>query len=1222
VDEKLPNILTETLHKSGICDPMIQRFQPGVTGFDKFQALKNCMVLFMMTWNDQSLGNKYNTEEKGLMSQLLRLLDARLKAIQNSKKFPFKVKSRIHEEVDKNANGNIFVCEIILYALGEFSETTDGREKLLKLSDSDEVPLFKRMYVAFSKYDQLPLIATKSLQIARNILVNLNQSQLEEMGQYVQEISGDVKIKLAKFSSNDYKMIPAYLKDMQLQEKGVEEIKVLRQGQKMKALQIFGEALKLKLERDKIIDRHTLEESAFEVAKIIKNTKEKLLEIEMGQEMDQVPEDVRTELSKPDKKNFETALDVLIEKLKNGGAEVFELKNLEIDQHLREIANCKQASMISRIEALQALNLLCNEIPVKKSMSRDSFFLKKCIEQVFEIQGEYEEGDVSKLGDNLSDVLLYDMEFLKNMTDYHQGTMTCLEEDRQRNRQLVKGLFDVVLSENRQRNKKHKQQALLILLNLFKHSKKEELEEDLIKNIDTMLSNNTDILEIERPLVFIVGLLCANSNERVQQNAAPEIELLEESIVIPGGNPEWEDKNQEKVNRIKEEFVRNQDIIPKLKKVLSNHSGDVGCLNNISMAVHSIIDDSPEYNKDIINSDILPVIARRFNKKVNQEMTPLYMNTLDSLLQLSFQNNDDKVKLVKMGFSKGLVALLIHYSSEANYDDEMCLRVLKVMANFSLVEHGSQELLKDGIVPAFKDFFETYKTKLDLHFEIMLSVLSNLTYERNPKIIAQIEKQKGLNLILDCIAFYVEIKHAICLEICIDCLTHLSSSPNTCKALESTPVMDLLVDVLRQKLNGDLIYKDLRCLTIFADYESLADRFIDKNGPAVSLDILKSFSKDPKNVFSILKLNHELMKKYPQKMDLIIEAGVPEKVIRSYSRDWQLEIISLMMELFKCSADKENVKVVISEMFLVELMRIMEVYFSNRKIVRNGTSLLSVISDNVSSVNNLYYLDGNELSDKILKKYMSHSRIVMANLLFMENMIRLKDNNESKDRLLELKTDILVEKVADTTDPDTQPKLNKQAHIVLELLRNEKKEIMELEELEKSELQDLEGKPKVINTYRDTRPEFLHNQIPIDVQRFLRQGKILTLYGEDCVKRTMHFFLSSDLSDLKCKKPKEDSVKPKWIIPLHKIKKIKYGYNDTSPIAKSGGFFRKAPSNDRCFAVYGPETLDGPKNFHFECGSADRARQWFSYLTLVHNEYLSGKAAKLKGQQENEDEEN
>lgn len=1220
IEQELPKTLTELLHKSQICDAVVQRFQPGATGFEQFKTLKHCIILFMLTWNDRTLGNKYNTEEKGLMSQLLRLVDTRLKSIQNPRKFPFKVKSDVHEDIEKGTNGNIFVSEAILYALGEFSETSDGRDKLMKLTESDETPLFKRMYVAFSKYDQLPLVATKCLQIARNILVNLNQSELEEVSKEVKEISGDVKIKLAKFSGHKFKKIPQYLKDMQIREDRVEEIKVLRDQQKMKALEMFGEALKLKLERDKIVDRETLE-SAFEISKIIGKTKEKLFEIEAAPEMDEVPEGHPTELSKPDKKNFEMALDVLIEKLQNNDGEVFEFKNMDTDKHLREIANCPQASLISRIESLQALNLMCEEVEVKKAMSRNDFFTNKSVEQISHILEQCEEGRIKKLDSNISDLFLQDLTFLKHMTDYHQGAMHCLEEDNLRDGQLVKGLLEVITSEERDNARHHKKEALNVLLNLFKHSKSKELELLLMENIDIMLDNNKDLLEIESPAILIVGLLSSASASKIQEAGAPEMEVLEESVIVPGGGPEWEEKNQESLDAVKEELVVNKDILPKLKNVLMNHPDSEPCLNNMAVAVFSLVNNSPQYNSNILGCDILPTIAKQFAKKVTPDFHCLYDNMLDTLLQLSYQNEADKTSLIGMGFSKGLVALLIHYSGEDHYDPEMCLQILKVMANFSLVEQGSQELLKDGVIPAFQTFFDNYKDRLDSHFEIMLSVMSNLTYERNPKVIKTIEKQNGLKLILDCIAFYVEQKNALCLEICLDCLTHMSSSPNTCEDLESTPIMDLLVDILRQKLNGDLIYKDLRCLIIFADYENLAKRFIDKNGPAVSLDILRAFADDPKNVYSILRLNREITKKYPKELDSIVEAGIPEKVIRSYQREWQLEIITLMMELFQCCAEKENVKVVISEMFLVELMHIMDEYFPKRKIVKSGISCLSVVSDNVTSVNNLFYLDGNELSDKILKKYMSYSKIVLATLYFMENMIRLKDYDESKQKLLKMETDKLVEKIVDTTDPDTQPKLNKQARVVLELLRNEKKEIMEIEDLEKSELEQLEKKPKVLNTYRETRPEFLHNQIPIDVQRFLKQGKILTLYGEDKVKRTMHFFLSSDLTDLKCKKPKEDNVKPKWIIPLHKIKKIKYGYNKTSPIAKSGGFFRKAPSNDRCFAVYGPETLDGPKNFHFECGSAERARQWFSYLTMVHNEYLSNKASKLKAEKNSEDEE-
>ena len=41
----------------------------------------------------------------------------------------------------------------------------------------------------------------------------------------------------------------------------------------------------------------------------------------------------------------------------------------------------------------------------------------------------------------------------------------------------------------------------------------------------------------------------------------------------------------------------------------------------------------------------------------------------------------------------------------------------------------------------------------------------------------------------------------------------------------------------------------------------------------------------------------------------------------------------------------------------------------------------------------------------------------------------------------------------------------------------------------------------------------------------MKQGRILRVYGEDKVCRSMHFYLSNDMKDLKCKHPKENFVK-------------------------------------------------------------------------------------------------
>ena len=43
-------------------------------------------------------------------------------------------------------------------------------------------------------------------------------------------------------------------------------------------------------------------------------------------------------------------------------------------------------------------------------------------------------------------------------------------------------------------------------------------------------------------------------------------------------------------------------------------------------------------------------------------------------------------------------------------------------------------------------------------------------------------------------------------------------------------------------------------------------------------------------------------------------------------------------------------------------------------------------------------------------------------------------------------------------------------------------------------------------------------------------------------------------------------------MPVFKIKEVRYKYEKNSPIARSAGFFKKAPNKEKCFAVFGPIT--------------------------------------------------
>ena len=268
--------------------------------------------------------------------------------------------------------------------------------------------------------------------------------------------------------------------------------------------------------------------------------------------------------------------------------------------------------------------------------------------------------------------------------------------------------------------------------------------------------------------------------------------------------------------------------------------------------------------------------------------------------------------------------------------------------------------------------------------------------------------------------------------------------------------------------------------------------------------------------------------------------------------------------------------------------------------------LLSLCSDNISSVETIHYEQGNELANEILNKYLSSEHILYDVLCLMENMIRM--HNESKQVYLSLKSDDIVEKIVMTTDKQTQTNLHNEAIVVLELLRGQK---VESEDVIDVPIED----EKVTN--RAERKEFIDSNdleklLPPDIQRYLKAGRIHRVYGEDGVCRSMHFFLSSDLTDIKCKHPKEHFVKQKWIIPIHQVKEIKYGYDKHSPIAKSGSLFSKPPAPDKVFSVMGPVTLDGPRNFYVVCSNSFEAKRWYDYLTLMYNEYKKIVALNLK----------
>lgn len=84
-------------------------------------------------------------------------------------------------------------------------------------------------------------------------------------------------------------------------------------------------------------------------------------------------------------------------------------------------------------------------------------------------------------------------------------------------------------------------------------------------------------------------------------------------------------------------------------------------------------------------------------------------------------------------------------------------------------------------------------------------------------------------------------------------------------------------------------------------------------------------------------------------------------------------------------------------------------------MIRNGIILLAICSNSVESVDAIYMNEGNKLANQLLKDYLTSEKIVLNDLVLMENMILMNEN--TKPEYLGMKVDDLVEKIYRSTNP-------------------------------------------------------------------------------------------------------------------------------------------------------------------------------------------------------------
>lgn len=227
--------------------------------------------------------------------------------------------------------------------------------------------------------------------------------------------------------------------------------------------------------------------------------------------------------------------------------------------------------------------------------------------------------------------------------------------------------------------------------------------------------------------------------------------------------------------------------------------------------------------------------------------------------------------------------------------------------------------------------------------------------------------------------------------------------------------------------------------------------------------------------------------------------------------------------------------------------------------------------------------------------------------MLIENIIVLTP--ESKKDFINKSFDGKLSQILITSSKESKEEWYIQAKRVLEILQEDSKVHKSLQDY--PVLDDNEPGQKESITRKNTLSKGFSlptNLIPQDVYQLLTRGYDVKVYSEDGSSRWMNIFIASDLSDIRCKRPTENFIKPKWILKIHHIKTINAGYDKNSPIRKSSDFyFKKLPKQELCIAIFGEYRIDGQKNFHILFDSAimcNRIFEGFSYVHSMHKKFL------------------
>jgi hypothetical protein len=746
-----------------------------------------------------------------------------------------------NDSVSFSPSQEIRVQEIMIFTICDYLKyphNTIGQKSMV-----NKVYMFE-LLKGFKKFTKDYILAVKTIEAIRLILQNFTEENFTQNQPELAAMKNDLNVELTKHTTN--KVVVKEIQEIlnildRLQSQAAER-------EKQKEVKVKEDEKLTQLAEDKPEFARRMSKEDY-----MKLFTQKLTKNEMNQfnisitDLLGMLKEINKRLeTKPLDDFHKNLMSICIDKINGHFAEhsnlsVYNLYSLEVPINLRLIANNQNAEVFYRVQCIKFLIDFANIEDILLKMLLTDFYMNKCIENNNSILTPDKKLD-SLTADEKS-ILDNDLLHLKQLTRTAKGVG--LFNDNETDSGILIGNMSRVLKSHIQLLP-IKIFVIEIFNNLMENSKMPKIEEEFLNNQKLLFDENYHEKTVVLPLLTSFALVAKSSKEN-------KIKLVNDGMV----------------NHLKT-FA---EIYPK------NEFGN----RNLSAVILELVNECPENHDPILRSSILPYLASAFNNAIGNKK--LYENVSKIILQIGYQNNDKKMRLIQIGFSAGLITLFDIFSTGETADPEICSSILKCMANFSVMPVGAEHLLKDKIILSFQQYFNSHKESSPEQVKLVMITMSNMAFMPNKQNFDMILNDGGIQLILDCFVFAESQNDTDLIEACTDALIQMSLEDKALSFLELTNSLDLVMSVLRKQANDRLIYKGLMCLNQYSRKDSFANKILEKGGHSIAAEIVKSNPKDYKNFLQSVKLLKSLINHNKGKLTRFSQCGVPDKIIQSFSED-------------------------------------------------------------------------------------------------------------------------------------------------------------------------------------------------------------------------------------------------------------------------------------------------------------------------------------------------